>query len=53
MNNWVIAMVTAVAGFVFGYHLGYNNHPYQQCARQYVGEENMGECVWLKLHGAN
>jgi hypothetical protein len=38
---------------VLGVLIGYYGHPYEACSRMNVGEDNMGECIWLKMHGAN
>lgn len=44
------AGVTPLLFFIAGLWIGYESHPYEECARQYVGEDYIGECVWLKLH---
>lgn len=36
---------------LFGLWLGYKMHPYEQCSREHVGGDHVGECVWLKLQG--
>ena len=35
---------------VLGIFVGYYGHPYESCSRKHVGEDNIGECVWLKMH---
>lgn len=38
------------AVFLLGLWLGYKMHPYEQCSREHVGGDNIGECVWLRLN---
>lgn len=47
----MIKDVVIVFGMLsLGLWLGYKMHPYEQCSREHVGGDNIGECVWLKLN---
>ena len=49
MNQFTFAVFAV--GIVIGMFFGHYTHPYEQCARQHVGDDYVGECVWLKLSG--
>jgi len=49
----VVAGVIPVIFLLAGLMIGYESHPYESCSREHVGDDNIGECVWLKTHGAN
>lgn len=52
---WAYGTIAAIPMLllVLGIIIGYYGHPYEACSRMNVGEENIGECIWLKMHGAN
>ena len=49
----IAAGLTPLLFFIAGLWIGYESHPYEVCAREYVGGDDIGECVWLKLHNRN
>ena len=50
----IIAMgITPVLFLIAGLIIGYKSHPYESCSREHVGADNIGECIWLKIHGGN
>ena len=36
-----------ILGLWMGMWLTWLTHPYERCSKQYVGDENILECVWL------
>ena len=51
MTRWTWIFLSWWVLFAMGWLSGYNAHPYEKCSRDYVGDDNIGECVWLKLKG--
>ena len=49
----IAAALTPILFLIAGLWIGYESHPYESCSREHVGEDYIGECVWLKIHGAN
>lgn len=48
MKTLIFVMILLM---IASYNVGYNMHPYEQCSREHVGGDHVGECVWLKLQG--
>ena len=45
----IFVMAFAVVMFLIGgLWIGYESHPYEQCARMYNSPEYISECVWIK-----
>ena len=43
------AVFPAIA-FILGLTLGSYSHPYEVCSRMYETQEDISECVWLRMN---
>jgi hypothetical protein len=43
-----IALIALV--FVLGLYLGSASHPYEVCKKQYDTQEDISECVWIRMN---
>ena len=49
MARLITLLIALLIALKASYNIGYKMHPYEQCSREHVGGDHIGECVWLKL----
>ena len=42
--------IPIAAAFVLGLYLGSASHPYEVCKKQYDTQEDISECVWIRMN---
>jgi hypothetical protein len=42
--------IPIAAAFIIGLYLGSASHPYEVCKKQYDTQEDISECVWIRMN---